>query len=108
MAVIGWRPGGPWMGGTLLLVALTAGLLGGDAKSDSPATALDEEILKKAGLKSDGDSLIEFLRKRTLPEDERTKIAKLIRQLGSEVCSGSGGAAGGPVPRPPARRGVRP
>ena len=90
------------MGGTLLLVVLAAGLVGPDAKTDAAPTALDEEILKKAGLKSDSDSLLEFLRKRSLPEEERAKVAKLIRQLGSEVCAERESAAAELIARGPA------
>jgi HEAT repeat protein len=44
----------------------------------------DEEVLQKARLKADGPALIEFFRKRTAVEADRTKMATLIRQLGDE------------------------
>ena len=45
----------------------------------------DEAVLKKADLKSDAASLIAFLQKRSLPEEERGRVKALIEQLGSQV-----------------------
>src|SRR5580692_2214986 len=73
------------MCGTLLLLLLTGAAVGAGDKTDDPAPAPDVEILKKAGVKTDGDSLLAFFRKRTLPESERATVAKLVRCLGSEV-----------------------
>ncbi len=50
-------------------------------KLSAPLT--DEQLLKNAGIKSDGPDLIEFLRQRTLTDDARPNVQKLIRQLGS-------------------------
>jgi hypothetical protein len=78
------------MRGTLLLVLFTVGMAGagGDKRADDKADAPpspDDEILRRANVRSDGASLLAFLRKRTLPETERPQIIKLVRQLGSEV-----------------------
>src|SRR5260221_109191 len=83
------------MRGTLLLLVLGGAVVGGDAKTDAPAPTPDLELLRKAGVKSAGDSLLVFFRKRTLPEAERPPIAKLVRQLGSEVCDEAEAAAAG-------------
>jgi len=49
-----------------------------------PQQAADEQLLKNAGIKTDPADLLDFFRKRTLPENERPKIQALIRQLGAE------------------------
>src|SRR5260221_8967054 len=90
------------MRGTLLLLVLAGAVVGGDAKTDAPAPTPDLELLRKAGVKSDGDSLLVFFRKRTLPEAERPAIAKLVRQLGSEVCDEREAAAAELILRGPA------
>ena len=90
------------MRGTLLLVVLTAGLVRGQPPADAPASTLDEEILKKSDIKTGADSLLAFLRHRSLPEDERPKIAKLVRQLGSETCADREDATAELISRGPA------
>ena len=75
------------MGGSLLLLVLAGSVIGGDPRPDAAPPAADEEILKKADVKADSDSLLAFFRKRTLPETERPDITRLIRQLGSVICS---------------------
>lgn len=52
--------------------------------SDKERSAHDEHILKAANLKSDGESLITFFKRRTLPEGHQQKVKALIRQLGAE------------------------
>ncbi len=52
-------------------------------KPEEPGKA-DEEILRKAGLKTDGPALLEFFRSRTLRDGERDQVARQIRQLGAE------------------------
>jgi HEAT repeat protein len=42
----------------------------------------DEELLKSAGLASDGSSLLRFFRQRTQPQASRDEIQSLIEQLG--------------------------
>ncbi len=41
-------------------------------------------VLKNAGIKTDGDTLLVLFKKRTLKEGERGRVNNLIRQLGSE------------------------
>lgn len=56
--------------------------------ADLPALELmanDVAQLKNADLKSDGPSLLAFFQRRTLPDEERTKVKALIAQLGSKV-----------------------
>ncbi len=90
------------MWGTLLLTMLAAAALGAGGRPDAAATAADEEILKKADVATDGPALLEFFRRRTLPEAERPAIAKLVRQLGSEVCTEREAAAATLILRGPA------
>jgi HEAT repeat protein len=47
--------------------------------------AADVAVLTSAAVKTDGESLLGFFKKRTLPDDERETVRKLIRQLGSET-----------------------
>jgi hypothetical protein len=47
--------------------------------------AVDESILKTAGLPADNEALLGFFKKRTLPDRDREPVRKLIRQLGSET-----------------------
>ena len=51
----------------------------------SPPFAREEQLLKQAKIDTAPEALLAFLRRRTLPDSERPLIAKLIRQLGSEV-----------------------
>src|SRR5579884_764773 len=53
------------------------------AKAEAPGKA-DEDLLQKAGLKTDGPALLEFFRSRTLRDEEREGVARRIRQLGAE------------------------
>jgi hypothetical protein len=43
----------------------------------------DEEILRKADIATDGPKLLEFLKKRTLPESERPELLRLVGRLGA-------------------------
>ncbi len=45
----------------------------------------DKELLKKRGLGVDSKSLLEYLRKRTHPEADPTKVDVLIKRLGHEL-----------------------
>jgi hypothetical protein len=46
-------------------------------------TADDEKALKTAGVKTDGEGLLQFFQKRTLTPEERAKVEGLIGQLGA-------------------------
>jgi PQQ-like domain len=71
------------MYGMLVVLALAGATI---VTSEQAALPLpDVDILKKAGVGADAQSLLTFLEKRTLPETERPAILKLVRQLGSEV-----------------------
>ena len=52
--------------------------------NDAADEKADEQRLEAAHLKSDGASLLDAFRKRTLTEDELAKVQKVIRQLGDE------------------------
>jgi hypothetical protein len=52
-------------------------------KPDTSVDKIDEEILRRAELTTDGDVLVQFLKKRTLPESERPAIERNVRMLGS-------------------------
>ena len=58
---------------------------------------VEEAILRDAGIAVDGPSLLEFLRKRTLPESGLAKIHRLIKQLGDRSFALREQAAGGLV-----------
>src|SRR5688572_26154604 len=81
----GWPPAGnkPMrnMSWCLTLIALAAAA---PAAAQTEAEIADEKILERAGVKSDGPSLVEFFRVRTLPDQEREKYRGLVKQLGSE------------------------
>lgn len=52
-------------------------------EADTTQVAADEQTLKAAHLKSDGESLLNFFRGRTVSDEERVRVQELIRQLGS-------------------------
>src|SRR5947209_4837159 len=64
---------------------LAAGLgLAGPAVAGGPKEiAEDEKTLTAASVKTDGDSLLELFRHRTLSPDEKGKVEALIKQLGA-------------------------
>jgi hypothetical protein len=89
------------MCGTLLgLMLAGTTLAAGDAKDAS--LGADEAILKKASVPTEGDALLAFFRKRTLPESERPAILQQIRQLGSEDSSERETASAALIQRGPA------
>ena len=69
------------------LVIVAAGWLASGAAEQlgKEQIAADVAVLKNASLAADGDSLLAFFKKRTLHENERPLIQKLIRQLGSDI-----------------------
>jgi hypothetical protein len=89
------------MGGTLVVLVLAAGL-GVDVKAVQAAPTPDEEILTRAGVRTDANALLTFFRHRTLPESERPVIAKLVRQLGAEICQDREAASAALIRRGPA------
>src|SRR6516162_2802082 len=54
-----------------------------EKKTDSKFDKLDEEILRRAKLSTDGAALVDFLKKRILPEKDRPGVERLVRKLGS-------------------------
>jgi HEAT repeat protein len=71
-----------------LLAALL--LLAAVARAEPPAapdTSADEQLLKDAGIKTDGLALVEFLHKRVPAEATPEKLAALVKQLGDDEFS---------------------
>ena len=54
------------------------------AAEPPPKPSPEENILRKAGVAVDDDSLLAFFRGRTLGDDEKTKIGDLVRRLGAD------------------------
>jgi outer membrane protein assembly factor BamB len=55
------------------------------AFADPDPAAADEEALHAAGASAEGPALVEFFRKRTLPDSDRPHVAELVRKLGDET-----------------------
>lgn len=64
----------------LMLMTLWAAPLG--QTQPAPENAQAEKVVTGAGIKIDGDTLLAFLKRRTLSESERRRLAALVRQLG--------------------------
>jgi hypothetical protein len=88
---------------SVLLLATCLGLVGGRATlADSPGeTAADEQVLKDAGLKTDGEALLQLFRQRTLTAGDRAKVQELIQQLGAAAFRVREQATAGLVARGP-------
>jgi HEAT repeat protein len=52
-----------------------------EKKAEPEIDKIDEEILRRADLATDADALVEFLRKRTLPEQDRPALVQTVRRL---------------------------
>src|SRR5579872_3047975 len=65
---------------SLLIAALAA------VRADDPedTTASDEKMLHERGIKTDCPGLLDFLRERSLSEEERAQMAQLVKQLGAD------------------------
>src|SRR4051794_29600318 len=66
-----------------LLPALAVALgLGVSAiRANSPLAAADEQVLKSVRMETDNPSLLQFFRQRTLSEDDRRELRRLVAQL---------------------------
>jgi HEAT repeat protein len=53
-------------------------------KNDTRKEDTDEEILRRAKLSTETEALLKFFQKRTLSENERPAVERLVRQLGSD------------------------
>jgi hypothetical protein len=71
----------PWPG---LAVVLLCCVCGHARVDDADAVAQDEKSLKEAKIASDGPSLLEFFRKRTISSNDLERIKKLITELGDD------------------------
>jgi hypothetical protein len=47
--------------------------------------AADEQILRSSGVELEDAALLDYFRKRTLPDADRAKLATLVQQLGDSV-----------------------
>jgi HEAT repeat protein len=52
-----------------------------EKKAEPEIDKIDEEILRRADLSTNADALIEFLRKRTLPDKDRPAVELMVRRL---------------------------
>ena len=67
---------------TLVLIALAAGLIAvGAVRADEG----DEKLLGDNKIATDGPGLIVYFQKRTLADDTRAKVGRLIQQLGADT-----------------------
>jgi HEAT repeat protein len=77
--------------GKLLLVFGALGALlvlngpEGTRAEENGAKSDDEKLLEGNKIKHDGASLLEFFRKRTLTDERRQRLEKLVKQLGSKL-----------------------
>jgi hypothetical protein len=59
-------------------------LAAGAAAADPDPAEGDAELLRSAGLGTDGPALVDYFKKRTVNDVDRARIGKLIRDFGSE------------------------
>lgn len=52
-----------------------------EKKAEPEFDKLDAEILRRANLSTDADALVQFLRKRTLPDKDRPAVEQTVRRL---------------------------
>ncbi len=67
---------------TLVLIALAVGLI---VAAPGRAEENDEKTLKENKIPTDGPGLITYFQKRTLADDTRAKVIRLIQQLGADT-----------------------
>src|SRR5262245_30035131 len=64
------------------LIAVAAFAAAAPAWAAGGTRQMDEATLREAGLETDGPALLEFFRKRTLDETDRSRLAATVRRLG--------------------------
>jgi HEAT repeat protein len=70
----------------MLAAALGAALMAGPGPAPGAAdAAADEQTLRAAKIGTDGASLLDYFRRRTVGEAERQQLERLIRQLGDDA-----------------------
>ncbi len=84
-----------------LISALLVGQIDKLFAADAQQISSDEKLLKSVHLKTDGESLIEFFKRRTLDDQEQKRIAKLIDGLGAASYRGRSKAANELISRGP-------
>jgi HEAT repeat protein len=71
-----------WASGFALLFSVSF-MVGNGWSAEDDAIEADLQVLKKAGIASDSEGLLNFFRRRTLTEPDRLRIEGLIRDLGN-------------------------
>lgn len=70
------------MGRRCIVLGLLFAGLALSGRADPVPAEVDEQLLKSAGLASDGPALVAYFRQRTVGEEDRARILALIKQLG--------------------------
>ncbi|MGE3808599.1 MAG: hypothetical protein AB7K24_28370, partial [Gemmataceae bacterium] len=65
------------------IIALSLFVLGVNADGPAPNPA-DEQLIKAAGVDTDGPALLNYLKQQTLVAQDKDRIRKMIRLLGDE------------------------
>ena len=72
---------------TLAAIVLVFAMLAPLSNAEEGTRGADEAALREAGLGSDGPALLDFFRKRTLDETDRSRLAATVRLLGHDAYS---------------------
>ncbi len=67
-----------------MLAAIPALVAFGEERPTAPEPVPNEAMLKKAGIKTDDASLLEFLRVRSVADDDLQNLSQLIEHLGAQ------------------------
>jgi HEAT repeat protein len=79
----------------VLLLAVLLGVAGTPVRAvDPPVAASDEQALKAAGLKADGNALLEFFKKRTAAKADPDHVTTLVKALAEKDATLRDKAAG--------------
>src|SRR5215813_3887910 len=71
----------PWR--FLAVLALLSAVPQRSAAQTTPGGQEDEQLLKSAGLETDGAALLRYFRARVPSKDDQARLAALVRSLGS-------------------------
>jgi HEAT repeats/PQQ-like domain len=70
---------------TMLVVAALSSVRADPPALDPTALRADEQALQRAGLKTDGATLLQFFRERTLSQAEQDQLGNQVKQLGANA-----------------------